>query len=153
MIPIPSNIVEREERIRAYWMIECLDASSTLGSAWNISLLTSFPTEILPCSDETWSCEQPEQFATEEKLSSFALYMSLVTKELNRVHTAMQEPYDFTALAEQKRWLANCNAVYEELCSWREACLPNPFASYGFDGEGRVKTDVNSISANIALDR
>ncbi|PVH82054.1 hypothetical protein DL98DRAFT_586738 [Cadophora sp. DSE1049] len=154
MLPLPNTFIEREERIRAYWMIECLDAGSTLGSAWNIGLLTSFPSEILPCSDEIWEPENPEvsMITEQEKLSSFSVYVSLVTKELYRVHAVMQEPYDFNAVGEHERWLANCNDVYDELKNWREACLPNLFATYGFDEEGRVKMDVNSITANIALD-
>ena len=33
MLPLPQTMIDREERIRAYWMIESLDASSTLGAA------------------------------------------------------------------------------------------------------------------------
>ncbi|KAH7354990.1 hypothetical protein BKA65DRAFT_549063 [Rhexocercosporidium sp. MPI-PUGE-AT-0058] len=131
MLPLPNTFIEREERIRAYWMVECLDASSTLGSAWNIGLLTSFPSEILPCSDEVWETANPELTILETdqgKLSSFAMYVSLVTKELNRVHTIMQEPYDFTALREHERWRSDCDGVYDELRVWREAYLPNLFA-------------------------
>ncbi|KAH7411042.1 hypothetical protein BKA64DRAFT_372293 [Cadophora sp. MPI-SDFR-AT-0126] len=154
MLPLPNTFIEREERIRAYWMIECLDAGSTVGSAWNIGLLTSFPSEILPCSDEVWGSVNPDvsMITAQDKLSSFSLYVSLVTKELYRVHAVMQEPYDFTAVGEHERWLASCNDVFDELKNWREACLPSFFVSYGFDDEGRVKMDVNSITANIALD-
>tara|TARA_R110002060_G_scaffold8349_9_gene12400 strand:- start:41 stop:508 length:468 start_codon:yes stop_codon:yes gene_type:complete len=155
MLPLPDTFIEREERIRAYWMSECLDAGSTLGSAWNIGLLTSFPSEILPCSDEIWETENPEisMITEQDKLSSFSLYVSLVTKELYRVHTIMQEPHDFTTVGEHDRWLRNCNNVFDELKNWRDACLPNFFTSYGFDEEGRAKIDVNYISADIALDR
>ena len=155
MLPLPTTFIEREERIRSYWMSECLDAGSTLGSAWNIGLLTSFPSEILPCSDEVWESENPETsiITEKEQLSSFSMYVSLVTKELYRVHTIMQEPYDFTTSGEHERWLSNCNDIYDELKNWREAFLPNLFTSYGFDEEGRAKIDVNLITANIALDR
>ncbi len=84
---------------------------------------------------------------------SFSLYVSLVTKELNRVHNTMQEPYDFSLPTEHERWLVNCNEVYEELCAWRSTTLPSPFATYGFDVEGRVKLGANAVAANIALDR
>ena len=32
VLPLPSTYIDREERIRAYWMAEVLDSISTLGA-------------------------------------------------------------------------------------------------------------------------
>jgi hypothetical protein len=154
MLPLPENMIEREERIRAYWMIECLDASSTLGAAWNIGLFPSFSTETLPCPDGIWESTDPAaQDSDGSETFSFSSLISLMTKELNRVHNAMQEPYDFSLEVEHTRWLRNCNEVYDELCKWRSSSLETPFAVSSFDTEGNIKFDVSIVTANIALDR
>ena len=58
MLPLPDTIIDREERIRAYWMTEILDGASTLGVAWNLGISPPEGTAILPCSDSIWKFPQ-----------------------------------------------------------------------------------------------
>ena len=113
---------------------------------------------MLPCSDDAWEYSEPPVWNPipedePQQSFSFSTYVSLVTKDLLRVHNAMQEPYDLSLQSEKERWLQNCNEVYKELCDWRSTSLGNPLATHGFDIDGSLKFDVNIISANIALDR
>jgi hypothetical protein len=139
-------------------MIACLDASTTMGAAWNIYPVPLLSTELLPCNDEIWEDPEPPllDLPTPEeapKASSFSLYVSVVTSELGKVRQALQEPYDLFNIVEQERWFEDCDRIYEELCMRRSNVLESPIASYGFRTDGSVRFNVNIVSANIAFDR
>jgi hypothetical protein len=64
MIPVPTSLIEQEEKIRAYWMTEVLDSMSSLGAGWNLSLSRPENEAFLPCNETVWAfvCRYPEHF-------------------------------------------------------------------------------------------
>jgi len=54
-----SPVIEQEESIRAYWMIEMLDSMTSLGSYNSQLTLKLPPAACLPCSESTWSRREP----------------------------------------------------------------------------------------------
>jgi hypothetical protein len=123
MLPLPVSLVNREEKIRAYWMTEVLDSSSTVGAAWNLNISRPENTGLLPCSDTIW--EFPEavisgwSFGEFEMSSAYSLYVMLVTNELYHVHRFLQQSFDTQSATERVRWQSECKAVDEGLISWR----------------------------------
>ena len=100
MLPPPTSSIEREERVRAYWMTEALDGYSTLRAAWNVHILRPPLTKVLPCNTEEWECTEPIvdflAFGDFESPSSFALYVSFVTNELFEMHQFLQQSFQTT---------------------------------------------------------
>lgn len=86
MLPLPSTLVDREEKIRAFWMIELLDSSSTIGASWNLGLSRPEGAGLLPCDDAIWTLPEFEVPLCSDMSSTFALTVSLVTKGLWYVH-------------------------------------------------------------------
>jgi hypothetical protein len=64
MIPVPTSLIEQEEKIRAYWMTEVLDSMSSLGAGWNLSLSRPENEAFLPCNETVWAfvCISSEHF-------------------------------------------------------------------------------------------
>lgn len=125
MLPLPCTLVEQEEKIRAYWMTEVLDASSTMGVGWNLGLLTPEQQSWLPCSDNVWTSPQSfvsvATFGDFDLSSSFALYVTLVANELYVVHQFLQQPFDQTTSDGRAKWQSECRAVDERLQKWRDS--------------------------------
>ena len=122
---MPCTLVEQEEKIRAYWMAEVLDASSTMGAAWNIGLLAAEQHSYLPCSDTVWSLSQSSSsiaaFGDFDLSTSFASYVTLIAQELHVVHQFLQQPFDQTSSDGRSKWHDECRAVDERLRRWRDS--------------------------------
>lgn len=125
MLPLPNTLVEQEEKIRAYWMTEVLDASSTMGVGWNLGLTIPDQQSWLPCSDNVWTSAQSfvsvATFGDFDLSSSFSLYVTLVGNELYVVHQFLQQPFDQTTSDGRAKWQSECRAVDERLQKWRES--------------------------------
>ncbi|KAF2731017.1 hypothetical protein EJ04DRAFT_554997 [Polyplosphaeria fusca] len=123
MLPLPDSLVNREERIRAYWMTEVLDGSSTVGAAWNLNISRPENTGLLPCSDTIWAFPEAVisawSFGDFEMTSAYSLYVMLVTNELFHVHSFLQQSFDTQSATERVRWQNECRAVDERLVDWR----------------------------------
>jgi hypothetical protein len=138
MLPLPSTLIEQEERTRAYWMAEILDGSSAMGVAWNLSFmpaLTPDPQSWPPSSDDVWSSyalpsidSNSSSFFVSvasfsgdhvELSSSFALYASLVANELHAVHVFLQQPFDRRSAAGRAKWQTEAKSVDNRLQRWR----------------------------------
>ena len=136
MLPPPNNSIEREERVRAYWMTEALDGYSTLGAAWNVHVLRPPLTKVLPCNEDDWECTEPMvdflAFGDFESPSSFALYVSFVTNELFEVHHFLQQSLQTTTPEECETWDREFGKVEGYLKDWRarNASIAGPYASY-----------------------
>lgn len=143
-----SISVEREESLRAYWMIEMLDSMTTLGgSLCHTQLLTLKlpPTARLPCPESTWwslqdaasktttsnnspsitnsVTSEPQQCAS----SIFCLCIILVLQELGAVHQFLNEPHDLTSLEKRLEWQTAAQSLDERLTQWREEFVADVF--------------------------
>lgn len=136
MLPLPSTLVEREEKIRAFWTVELLDCSSTIGASWNRGLSRPEGAGLLPCHEAIWTLPEFEVPLYSDMSSSFALYVSLCTKGLWYVHRFHQTAFDLTVTAERTRWQSECQAVDERLLAWRV-----DFAAAAFQHMSNKKLD------------
>ena len=121
MLEPPTTVLEQEERIRAYWMIEALDSCSTLGTAWNISLTRPDNLEWLPCSDELWSFPESLHMLSfdESQLSSvFASYVRFATNELWHVHHLLQQPWNIASDDGRTRYWEACQDLDPKFSRW-----------------------------------
>ncbi|TVY12910.1 hypothetical protein LARI1_G008844 [Lachnellula arida] len=127
MIPVPTSLIEQEEKIRAYWMTEVLDSMSSLGAGWNLSL--SLPESELwfPCNEAVWAFPEKttsfSSFDDSEVSSAFSVYLNLVTHQLYQVHLFLQQSYDATSAVDRARWQSQCITIDEALDKWRNANL------------------------------
>ena len=158
MLPLPKSAIEREERVRAYWMIEALDGISTLGASWNLYIVRPPLTKALPCNDDNWECTEPIvdflAFGDFELPSSFALYVSFVTNELFEVHHFLQQSFQTTTLEECETWDREFGKVEGYLKDWRlrNASIAGPFASYVGNPGGKRRFDPTIVVANTGYD-
>lgn len=153
MLPMPHSLVNREERIRAYWMTEVLDGSSTVGAAWNINISKPESSGLMPCSETIWAF--PESiisawsFNDFEMSSAYALFVMLVTNELYHVHRFLQQSFDTQSATERIRWQNECKAVDEQLMAWR---LKFVAASLRMNTENGGAYDPNVTLTQCTLD-
>ncbi|KAK7189622.1 hypothetical protein DPSP01_013435 [Paraphaeosphaeria sporulosa] len=123
MLPLPDSLVDREEKIRAYWMAEVLDGASTVGAAWNITISQPEDDGLLPCSDAAWAFPEAVisawPFDDLAMSSTYSLYVMLVTNELYHVHHFLQQSYDLQLADERARRRENCQIIDEGLKDWR----------------------------------
>ncbi|KAF2438832.1 hypothetical protein P171DRAFT_436741 [Karstenula rhodostoma CBS 690.94] len=123
MLPIPESLVDREEKIRAYWMAEVLDGASTVGAAWNISISRPENDGLLPCSDAAWAFPEAVisawPFDDLAMSSAYSLYVMLITNEVYHAHHFLQKSYDLQRADERARRRADCQTVDEGLKDWR----------------------------------
>lgn len=160
MLPFPNTLIDQEEKIRAYWMTELLDGSSTMGAAWNLSIsrppmTTAAPSAtsssvsasymagyqdnsaLYPCEEDLWTTAFPEfcisvaSFEDLETSSSFTSYVNLVANELYVVHQFLQQPFDRRSVQGRAKWQAECKNVDERLQKWRAG---SPLFQNGFKG-------------------
>jgi hypothetical protein len=123
MLSMPSSIVDYEERVRAFWITEILDSTSTLGVAWNFHIPRPEINVWTPCGDDMWIL--PEglismlPFGTPETPGSFSSYVRLVSNELWHVHNFLQQPYDMTIPGVRVQRLADCQRIDDRLSKWR----------------------------------
>lgn len=123
MLPLPSTLVSQEENVRAYWMTEVLDSSSTLGVAWNLGLPQPIENALLPCNNAVWSFSEAAMGIWSlddlEFSSSLSLYVSLFTNELWHVHNFLQQSYDMRSAEDRPKAQSDCEAVDTRLLQWR----------------------------------
>lgn len=153
MLVVPDSLVEREEKIRAYWMTEVLDSASTLGAAWNITISKPESTGLLPCSDAAWAFPEAvisawpfDDLATS---SGYSLYVMLATNELYHVHRFLQTSYNLYSSEERARRREDCQSVDEGLKAWR-AKFDTMQLQLNADNGGQY--DPNSILTQCTLD-
>ena len=134
MIPVPTSLIEQEEKIRAYWMTEVLDSMSSLGAGWNLSL--SLPESELwfPCNEAVWAFPEKttsiSSFDDSEVSSAFSVYLNLVTHQLYQVHLFLQQSYDATSAVDRARWQSQCITVDEALNKWRNSNLETNYLGH-----------------------
>ncbi|KAF1952717.1 hypothetical protein CC80DRAFT_479097 [Byssothecium circinans] len=153
MLPLPVSLVNREEKIRAYWMTEVLDGSSTIGAAWNLNLSKPEATGLLPCSDTIWAFPEAVisawSFGDFEMSSAYSLYVMLVTNEIFHVHRFLQQSFDTQSATERVRWQNECRAVDDSLMAWR---MKFATAEVRMNTENCGAYDPNIVLTHCALD-
>ncbi|PVH93907.1 hypothetical protein DM02DRAFT_573723 [Periconia macrospinosa] len=153
MLPLPVSLVNREEKIRAYWMIEVLDTSSTIGCAWNISISKPEASGLLPCNDTVWAFPEAvfgawsfNDFGTS---SAYSLYVMLVTSEVFHVHRFLQQSFDMQSATERARCQSECQEIDDNLVAWRARFI---IAQERINAENCDAYDPNIILTHCALD-
>jgi hypothetical protein len=123
MLSMPSTVIGYEERIRAFWITEILDSTSTLGAAWNFSVPRPEINVWTPCGDDMWVL--PEglismlPFGTSDTPGSFSLYVRLVSNELWDVHYFLQQSCDMSIPKVCAQRQADCQVVDQRFLKWQ----------------------------------
>lgn len=157
--PLPCTIVDREERIRAYWMTELLDSVSTLGGSWSPTTSSPDITTVLPCSDSIWAF--PEHIINIWSIgdfyfsSAFSLCIILATSELWHVHRLLQQPFDLRNPEQKSRFQTESQQVDERLTTWRAEFVAAVYRLINTEHaqEERAEMDPNIVLTNCILDR
>lgn len=158
MLPLPNTIIDREERIRAYWMTEILDNMSTLGAGWNVCISTPEVTAALPCSDSIWAF--PEHmidiwsFGEFHFSSAFSLCIILSACELWHVHHFLQQSFDLRVHEDKLRCQSDSQQIDERLTSWRADFVAAVYRLINaeYAQEERAEMDPNIVLTNCILD-
>jgi len=121
---ISTNALLREEKIRAYWIVEGLDISSSIGASWNVSVVRARaqldPNDLLPCSPGIWELPEFHAPLVPDITSPTALWVSLNTKCLVYIHLFFQTTYDLKDPQDRVRWETDADAVNTRLVTWRQ---------------------------------
>ncbi|EOD52547.1 putative c6 transcription protein [Neofusicoccum parvum UCRNP2] len=159
LLPLPCTIIDREERIRAYWMTELLDSISTLGAGWN-STISPPPdvSAVLPCSDSIWAF--PEHIINIWSIgefhfsSAFSLCIILSTSELWHVHRFLQQSFDLRIYEQKSRFQAESQQIDERLTTWRAEFVAAVYRLINTEHaqEERAEMDPNIVLTNCILD-
>ncbi|KAJ5596529.1 hypothetical protein N7450_002987 [Penicillium hetheringtonii] len=156
--PLSTTIIDREERIRAYWMSEMLDSMSTVGVDWDTGASPPIPNGILPCSDSLWAF--PEHiinvwsFGQFRYSSAFSLCIILSTNELWFVHGFLQKTWDLNNANDRIQWQTEAQKIDERLTAWREEFVAAVYRLINaeFAEEERAEMDPNIVLTNCVLD-
>ncbi|KAH8648888.1 fungal-specific transcription factor domain-containing protein [Tricladium varicosporioides] len=155
MLPIPTSLIEQEEKIRAYWMTEVLDSMSSLGAGWNLSLSRPENEAWFPCNETVWAFPENatafSSFGDTEVSNAFSIYLNLVTHQLYQVHVFLQQSYDATSAVDRTQWQAQCVNIDEYLNKWRESELSTPILSLASADSTTILSAVTFNTAIIAL--
>ena len=122
MLPKPASLIEREDSIRAYWITEALDSSSTVGAAWNLGVLKPENMEWIRCREDIWTSPESIDASSLAKArfsATFSLYVGLVCNEIYLVHHFLQTSFDLSVESERKRWRAEAMALEKKLENWQ----------------------------------
>lgn len=157
ILPLPNTIIDREERIRAYWMTEMLDSMSTMGSSWSVPLTPLSPDSVLPCSDSLWAF--PEHiinvwsFGEFKYSSAFSLCNILVASEIAAVHSFLQNSLDLSNDDQKTEWQRDAQQLDERLTNWREEFVAAVFRLINaeYAQEERAEMDPNIVLTNCLL--
>jgi len=121
----------REEKIRAYWVVEGLDISSSIGASWNISVVRARaqldPNDLLPCSPTVWELPEFHAPLQPDVTSPTSLWVSLNTKCFVYIHLFFQTSYDLTSPSDRLRWQNDAEAVNTRLVTWRQEFADDVF--------------------------
>lgn len=150
MLPVPPTLIEQEERIRAYWITETFDSSSTIGGAWNLGVLKPENIEWLPCRDDIWTSPESIDVNSLEDAdfsATFSLYVALVCNEIYYVHHFLQTAFDLTQDSERERWRVEAMVVEQRLQAWKTQHWKQDFLT---SPGGTRRTPFVAISVVIA---
>jgi len=153
-----AQLIDREERIRAYWMTEILDGASTIGAAWNLGISPPEGTAILPCSDSIWAFPQHIinvwSFGDFHFSSAFSLCIILVASELWHVHRFLQKAFDTRVHEQRLRWQQESQQIDERLTAWRGEFVAAVYRLINaeYAQEERAEFDPNIVLTNCILD-
>jgi hypothetical protein len=125
ILSFPITLINREERIRAYWMTEVLDSMSSLGAGWHSGLSRPVEEAWFPCNETVWAFPENAKafssFGDSEVSSAFSVYLNLLTRQLYQVHMFLQQSFDTTSANDRLKWQAQCSAIDESLTTWRNS--------------------------------
>ncbi|KAK5691998.1 hypothetical protein LTR97_011169 [Elasticomyces elasticus] len=119
-----NTIVEQEEKIRAYWMIEMLDHVAAIGARYTVGAALTPGNPLLPCSDSMWAF--PEDVMNENHIrpyhycSAFSLCVILATSELSGVHNFLLKPVMMQDFEQRDTWQSEAQRIDERLTMWRD---------------------------------
>lgn len=156
--PLSTTIIDREERIRAYWMSEILDSMSTVGVDWDTGASPPTANGVLPCSDSLWAF--PEHiiniwsFGQFRYSSAFSLCIILATNELWFVHGFLQKQWNLNDTHDRIQWQAEAQKIDERLTAWREEFVAAVYRLINaeYAEEERAEMDPNIVLTNCVLD-
>lgn len=158
LLPLPNTIIDKEERVRAYWMTEILDNISTLGSGWNTSISPPEVTATLPCSDSIWAF--PEHIINIWSMgefhfsSAFSLCIILSASELWHVHRFLQSSFNLRISEQWHRFRSESQQIDERLTTWRGQFVAAVYRLINAEHaqEERAEMDPNIVLTNCILD-
>ncbi|KAL1870963.1 hypothetical protein Plec18167_007270 [Paecilomyces lecythidis] len=156
--PLSTTIIDREERVRAYWMSEMLDSMSTVGVEWDTGASLPTANGVLPCSDSLWAF--PEHiiniwsFGQFRYSSAFSLCIILATNELWFVHGFLQKQWNLNDTHDRIQWQAEAQKIDERLTAWREEFVAAVYRLINaeYAEEERAEMDPNIVLTNCVLD-
>ncbi|CAI7612761.1 unnamed protein product [Penicillium pancosmium] len=156
--PLSTTIIDREERIRAYWMSEMLDSMSTVGVDWDTGSSPPIPNGILPCSDSLWAF--PEHiinvwsFGQFRYSSAFSLCIIFGTNELWFIHHFLQKTWNLSNTHDRIQWQTEAQKIDERLTVWREEFVAAVYRLINaeYAEEERAEMDPNIVLTNCVLD-
>lgn len=125
MNSIPTNTeIDREERVRTFWMIEMLESIFALGLTSNLSSTTVPVGAKFPCSDTAWALQDPFMegvpFHNLPYASGFSMCISLCVVELGAVHRFQQTVIETNNVPGGLEWQSTAQRLDERLTIWRE---------------------------------
>ncbi|OBT84639.1 hypothetical protein VE02_05461 [Pseudogymnoascus sp. 03VT05] len=157
ILSLPNTIIEREERIRAFWMTEMLDSMSSLGAGWNVPTLPLLADSVLPCSDSLWAFQEhiitTWSFGEFKYSSAFSLCNILVATELQAVHSFLEKSLDLSIENQRETWQSEAQQLDERLSHWREEFVAAVFRLINaeFTNEERAEMEPNIVITNCLL--
>ena len=156
LLPLPNSVLDQEERIRAYWAVELLDSSSTIGAAWNTHLSRPEATSSMPGHDHIWNVSGNSNMGMSalahfETPSAFSLYVNLVAIELLQLHYLLQKPFDVSVAKDLESWNGECDKFDRNLQKWRDVAISilGPLTSYNLASNGTFDPNVVLINATL----
>ncbi|KAF4481448.1 hypothetical protein CGGC5_v010472 [Colletotrichum fructicola Nara gc5] len=130
-----DSIVQEEAR-RAFWMVEMLDAISTLGLPHSMPYSPSPFGASLPCLESQWSSTPTviERSDSEPRYASgFALCIMLSVEELKVVREFLGRSYDLDKLDQRLDWQSEAQRLDERLTNWREEFVAAVFQLINYE--------------------
>lgn len=117
-----DTLMDKEERIRTYWMIEMLDSMTHTGATYDIGLSAPPINPILPCSDSVWGFPENAMVEMRPHLYSSALSLCilLACSELPRVHEFLRKPVMIEQFQERDAWQSEAQRLDGALTIWRD---------------------------------
>lgn len=149
--------VEREEAMRAFWMIEMLDSIFALGVSSQVSVPAVPRTTRLPCGDKLWESEDLfQQEPSHQNLqysSGFSMCISLCTTELATVNRFQQTVRDSNEIAGGLEWQSGAQRLDERLTIWREEFVAAVFRliNTAFPGDSHAEMEPFIVLTNCLL--
>lgn len=119
MLRIPSTVIEMEQHVRVYWIMEAFDSASTLGVSWNTVIVQPAVLALTIRSVDDWaSSGLPIPQSDSKSLAGFARYIEMVTQELWHVHRHHQSAILQQTPEDANRIYLTCQALDARLAQW-----------------------------------